>query len=137
MNYIFADSKYHRIHGNLNPSKLNAHVIVKLLSSCPLGVTPLFLATKDGNLQLTELLVKAGASVNACGAKQSISPLHWAAHKENDKMALYLIDNGADIMLADKEGRTPISMASPALAEQMIGNYGYYNNVIINVFSCC
>lgn len=85
------------------------------------GVTPLFLATKDSNLKLTEVLVKAGANVNACGAKQNISPLHWAAHKENVEMALFLINNRADILQADKEGRTPISMASPALAEQMIG----------------
>jgi len=93
-----------------------------LTLSYNVGVTPLFLATKDGNLKLTELLVKAGADVNAHGAKQNISPLHWAAHKENDKIALFLIQNGADILLADNEGRTPISMASPALAEQMIGN---------------
>lgn len=92
---------------------------------CSPDVTPLFLATKDGNLKLTEVLVKAGASINACGAKQNISPLHWAAHKENDKMALFLIENGADILLADNEGRTPISMASPALAEQMIGKCYY------------
>jgi len=86
-----------------------------------LGVSPLFLATKDGNVKLTELLVKHGADVNARGAKQNISPLHWAAHKENDEMALFLIQHGADILLTDNEERTPISMASPALAEQMIG----------------
>lgn len=65
--------------------------------------------------------MKAGADVNARGAKQDISPLHWAAHKENDKMAMFLIQHGANILLADNEGRTPISMASPVLAEQMIG----------------
>ena len=102
------------------------------------GVTPLFLATKDGDLKLTEVLVKAGANVNACGAKQNISPLHWAAHKENDKMALFLIQNGADILLADNEGRTPISMASPALAEQMIGKcYYLQHHHYEHVFSCC
>ena len=86
-----------------------------------LGVSPLFLATKDGSIKLTELLVKHGADVNARGAKQNISPLHWAAHKENDEMALFLIQHGADVLLTDNEERTPISMASPALAEQMIG----------------
>lgn len=82
--------------------------------------------------------MKAGASVNVCGAKQKISPLHWAAHKENDKMALFLIRNGADVLLADNEGRTPISMASPALAEQMIGKVFYHHiSVVIVLHSCC
>lgn len=50
-----------------------------------------------------------------------IGPLHWAAHKENVEVALFLIENGADVLKTDGEGRTPLSMASPELADKMIG----------------
>lgn len=55
------------------------------------------------------------------GAYQNIGPLHWAAHKEHVEIALFLIENGADLLKEDKEGRTPLSMASPELADKMIG----------------
>ena len=56
----------------------------------------------------------------------SLSPhvtgaLHWAAHKEYEEMALFLIANGGDIMLKDEKGRTPLSMASKLLGAKMIG----------------
>ena len=66
-------------------------------------------------------LVRKGGNVNCQGASQSIGPLHWAAHKEHEEIALFLIENGSDVMLQDKEGRTPLSMASPELATKMIG----------------
>lgn len=59
--------------------------------------------------------------MNCLGASQGISALHWAAHKEHEDVALFLIENGADISLLDKEGRTPLSMASPELVTKMIG----------------
>ena len=55
------------------------------------------------------------------GALQNIGPLHWAAHKEHVEIALFLIENGADVLKKDGEGRTPLSMASPELADKMIG----------------
>ena len=54
------------------------------------------------------------------GAQQNVGPLHWAAHKEMEAIALFLIEHGGDVMLADKEGRTPLSMASPELASKML-----------------
>ena len=59
--------------------------------------------------------------MNCLGASQGISALHWAAHKEHEDVALFLIENGADISLLDKEGRTPLSMASLELVTKMIG----------------
>ena len=55
------------------------------------------------------------------GAAQQIGPLHWAAHKELTEIALLLIQFKADIQLKDKEGRTPLSMASPELVSKMLG----------------
>ena len=62
--------------------------------------------------------------MNSLGASQGISALHWAAHKEHEDVALFLIENGGDISLLDKEGRTPLSMASPELVTKMIGEGG-------------
>ena len=57
------------------------------------------------------------------GAPQKIGPLHWAAHKEHVEIALFLIESGADLLKVDGEGRTPLSMASPELADKMIGTF--------------
>ena len=59
--------------------------------------------------------------MNSLGASQGIGPLHWAAHKEHEEIAMFLIENGADVLLKDKEERTPLSMASPELAQKMTG----------------
>ena len=67
------------------------------------------------------------------GAPQKIGPLHWAAHKEHVEIALFLIENGADLLKLDGEGRTPLSMASPELAEKMIGKWEFRNYVFATV----
>ena len=92
--------------------------------SLPSGIAPLFLAARGGLLELVKALTKKGADVNSLGASQGISALHWAAHKEHEDVALFLIENGGDISLLDKEGRTPLSMASPELVTKMIGEGG-------------
>jgi ankyrin repeat protein len=83
------------------------------------GIVPLFLAARGGHLELVRGLLKNKAAVNFQGAQQNIAPLHWAAHKEREDIALLLIENGADILLKDKEGRMPLSMAAPDLAAKM------------------
>ena len=87
----------------------------------PVGITPLFLAARNGNSELVKALVRAKAEVNKVGGSQRIGPLHWAAHKEYSEVALFLIEHGGDVLLKDGEGRTPLSMASLVLAEKMIG----------------
>lgn len=87
----------------------------------PVGITPLFLAARNGNSELVKALVRAKAEVNKVGGSQCIGPLHWAAHKEYSEVALFLIEHGGDVLLKDGEGRTPLSMASLVLAEKMIG----------------
>lgn len=86
-----------------------------------LGISPLFLAARGGNIELVRVLLRHNAKVNLTGAAQQIAPLHWAAHKEFTDIALLLIEHGADIRLRDKEGRTPLGLASPELASRMLG----------------
>ena len=85
------------------------------------GISPLFIAARNGNQEIVRSLIKSGADVNKAGGTQMIGPLHWAAHKEIVSIAVLLIEHGGDVLLQDNEGRTPLSMASPALAEKMIG----------------
>ena len=84
-------------------------------------ISPLFLAARGGHLELVKALIRYGGDVDQLGAPQKIGPLHWAAHKEHVEIALFLIENGADLLKLDGEGRTPLSMASPELADKMIG----------------
>ena len=70
---------------------------------------------------MVRVLVKHGSLVKAQGGKQGITALHWAAHKEMEDIALFLIKNGADVTAQDCEGRTPLSMATPELATKMRG----------------
>lgn len=86
-----------------------------------LAITPLFLAARGGNLELTKALLKKGADPNKRGAPQLLAPLHWAAHKEHTDIAILLIGHGADVQLKDKENRTPLSFASPELSAKMLG----------------
>ena len=65
--------------------------------------------------------MRYGGEVDKLGATQNIGPLHWAAHKEHVEIAMFLIENGADVLKEDGEGRNPLSMASPELADKMIG----------------
>ena len=81
------------------------------------------MAAKGGHLELVKALVRYGAVVDQLGAPQKIGPLHWAAHKEHVEIAVFLIENGANLLKVDREGRTPLSMASPELADKMIGKY--------------
>ena len=103
-----------------------------------LGIVPLFLAARGGHLELVRGLLKNNAAANFQGAQQhiggcglqqlcicmsfsfnSLAPLHWAAYKERQDIALLLIEHGADILLKDTEERTPLSLAGPDLAAKM------------------
>ncbi len=75
-------------------------------------------------MELVSALVKYGSKVNAHGGDQDITPLHWAAYKEMEDIALFLIERGGDVSIKDKVGRTPLSMAAPELAVKMRGELG-------------
>ena len=74
------------------------------------GSTPLHCATWKGREAVAELLVKAGANVNAVNQNGhwGTTPLHAAAHANQAKIAKLLLDHGADVKAKDMEGRTPM-----------------------------
>ncbi|MBX3440364.1 MAG: ankyrin repeat domain-containing protein, partial [Planctomycetaceae bacterium] len=59
------------------------------------GQTLLHVAASDGNRELCNVLIAAGANVNAVGVL-NCTPLHWAAQTSLDCVRL-LIDAGADV----------------------------------------
>ena len=84
-----------------------------------LGMTPLFLATMRGNLEMVTFLIDNGADVNM-KIDDGLAPLHIAALKsQGDKHAYvsivkHLIDSGANVNLeTTNEQRTPLNLVNP------------------------
>ena len=75
------------------------------------GSTPLHCATWKGHEKVAELLLKAGANVNAVNENEhwGTTPLHAAAHANQAKIAQLLLDHGANVKAEDREGRTPMA----------------------------
>jgi ankyrin repeat protein len=97
------------------------------------GNTPLMAASgfgwKYGDSQIPEqaaleavkLCVELGADVNATNTSGETA-LHGAALRGADQIARYLVDKGARLDAKDKNGRTPLDVAS---GDESRGNPGY------------
>jgi ankyrin repeat protein len=89
------------------------------------GKTPLHLAM-HGNLELTKLLLDAGASVHERLFEEDHSrrrrpptsagntPLHWAAETGRLDLAKLLLEYGADVNAKNQAGQTPLYFAARA-----------------------
>jgi ankyrin repeat protein len=64
------------------------------------GFTPLLQAAMSGDLETVKILVGAGAKINDA-APDGITPLMASIIKFNEAVALYLIDQGADVNAAE------------------------------------
>jgi ankyrin repeat protein len=79
------------------------------------GLTPLHYAARQNHKELTRLLLKEGAPVNArdeAGDHKGNSPLIWAACNENTEMIKILLEGGANIEHKDDAGWTPLHWAA-------------------------
>jgi len=61
-------------------------------------------------LPMVELLVQHGANVNHQNRDTGRTPLHHAASCGYRDIAMFLIENGADVNAIDHEGRTPLDL---------------------------
>jgi ankyrin repeat protein len=61
------------------------------------GITPLCVASQDGQLDLVKLLVRHGARVNGheIGEEGGVTPLYWARLNGHDEVARFLEQRGA------------------------------------------
>lgn len=75
-----------------------------------LGKTPLHYAVTFDQFAMLEILVEAGADVNAADAT-GMTPLHVAAALNRGELARWLIEAGAAIEATDAFGDTPLHTA--------------------------
>jgi len=78
-----------------------------------LGVTPLQSAVAGGNLEITRLLLTAGASPNVREGG-GYTPLHTAAHNGDVEIVHSLIFGGADLEAKSDKKETPLDIAHKA-----------------------
>jgi ankyrin repeat protein len=72
------------------------------------GLTPLLLATRDGNMESALALLDGGAGVNQPSAGDNTTPLLLATINGHYDLAMELLKRGADPKLASDAGATPL-----------------------------
>ncbi|XP_055945199.1 uncharacterized protein LOC129975931 [Argiope bruennichi] len=101
---------------HLASGKGHMNLVVYLLDKIPvnfrsdLNFVALHKAAKGGHTNVVELLITAGAKINAKSLKGT-TPLHLAAEKGHYAVALKLLQHGADINITDLNGSTPLSFS--------------------------
>lgn len=78
-----------------------------------LGVTPLQSAVAGGHLEITRLLLTAGANPNV-RERGGYTPLHTAAHNGDVEIVRSLLFGGADLEARSDKKETPLDMARKA-----------------------
>lgn len=63
-------------------------------------------AVQRNNIEITEILLKAGSMVNATGA-ENLTPLHEAVFSKNVNIAKLLVSFGANIDVRNAGGYSP------------------------------
>ena len=77
----------------------------------PYAMTPLHWAARAGSVDCANLLLDAGANVNAL-TKVHRAPLHLAAEANQEVVLRLLIRRGANADIQDRKGRTPLHRAA-------------------------
>lgn len=71
----------------------------------------LIIAAEGNNLRYVEEALASGAKVNHQTGREKMTALHLAAGNGNGEMVDYLIAQGADVSILDRQGRTPAVVA--------------------------
>lgn len=92
--------------GNITKVRRAIETGVNINSFDEVGETALRAAVVRNHLEIVQLLIEAGADVNA--VIQGMTVLHHAAMFSNSEIVQYLIRAGADINRRDADGFTPL-----------------------------
>lgn len=86
------------------------------------GLVPLHNACSYGHFEVTELLIKHGANVNAADLWK-FTPLHEAASKGKYEIVKLLLKHGADPLKKNRDGASPLDLVrDPDVADLLRGN---------------
>ncbi|XP_026677687.1 tankyrase-like, partial [Diaphorina citri] len=85
------------------------------------GLVPLHNACSYGHFEVTEMLIKAGANVNAMDLWQ-FTPLHEAASKSRLEVCSLLLSEGADPTLHNCHSKSAIDVAPTRELQQRLSN---------------
>ncbi|PKL51291.1 MAG: hypothetical protein CVV42_00130 [Candidatus Riflebacteria bacterium HGW-Riflebacteria-2] len=77
-----------------------------------IGMSPLHIAVINGHLRIVNVLINAGAEVNATDKLKRLTPLHYAAFHNYPRIMLFLLSRRADHSMADSDGNQPLHFAA-------------------------
>ncbi|XP_077559513.1 uncharacterized protein LOC144174610 [Haemaphysalis longicornis] len=71
----------------------------------------IYIAVEKDYLEMAELLIKSGCSVNQCSCTGDF-PLHVAVQRNNMPMVRLLLKSGANVFCGDRSGKTALHLAA-------------------------
>jgi len=74
------------------------------------GGTPLHVAASRGHLQVAKTLIQHGSALDARCFRRARTPLHRAVWNQHHRVVGLLLENGADPLIADRRGRSPMAV---------------------------
>ena len=77
--------------------------------------TALHLACKENHLQVTQLLVRSGADLNAIDIYGN-TPLHIATSLSHKQLVTWIVTRGPNILIKDKSGKTAEELANEEIS---------------------
>jgi ankyrin repeat protein len=84
------------------------------------GSTLLHYVAASGHAEIVELMVSAGADVNAENENQE-TPLHWATRRKHLEAGKMLVATGANVNAKNDEGETPLHIAAAGCDADLVG----------------
>jgi len=84
---------------------------VNLASKNGFNVFPIHSAVAANNINITKMLLDAGAYPNVC-QKAGLAPLHTAAQLGNIELIILLLEHGAEVGLRMEGGKLPADLAA-------------------------
>jgi ankyrin repeat protein len=85
---------------------------------------PLSFAARRGQAEILQMLLKAGAKINAKDKKTGMTALHEAAEANQRAIVSALLRAGANRLIRDRKGRTPVNAARQAKVQAAIRAFG-------------